>query len=154
MTDTRGVAFCIAPRKTAHGKEIVKEAELLDAAEEHIHKSSVGRPDSLHWLNHGPDINRDGLDHAIPGCALLREGSQIQQTPEARVCFGRPSCGRTKRGRAAEANPPLTEIEEADQPQADGHVNPPRRRRGDRGAVNADAPSCTDTPCPSRSFRD
>ena len=48
-------------------KEIVTEAELLDVAVEHIHKSRVGRADSDHWPNHGPDIDRECLDHAIPG---------------------------------------------------------------------------------------
>ena len=52
---------------------IVTETGLLGAAVEHIHKSSVGRPDLAHWPNHRPDIDRGCLDHAIPGCALLRE---------------------------------------------------------------------------------
>ena len=47
-------------------KGIVTEAELLDAAVEHIHKSSVGRQDLAHWPNHGQDIERGCLEHAIP----------------------------------------------------------------------------------------
>ena len=33
-------------------EEIVTEAELLNAAVENIHKSSVGRADMAHWPNH------------------------------------------------------------------------------------------------------
>ena len=33
-------------------KAIVMEAKLLDAAVEHIHKSSVGRADLACWPNH------------------------------------------------------------------------------------------------------
>ena len=60
-------------------KKIVTEAKLLDAAVEHIHKFSVGRLDLAHWLNHGPDTDRDCLDHTIPGCTLLREWSKISK---------------------------------------------------------------------------
>ena len=33
-------------------KEIVTEAQLLDAVVEHIHKSSVVSADLAHWPNH------------------------------------------------------------------------------------------------------
>ena len=58
-------------------KEIVTEAELLNAAVEHIHKSSVGRADMAHWPNHGPEMDSECLAHAIPGCTLLSEWSKI-----------------------------------------------------------------------------
>ena len=63
------------------------ETGLLGAAVEHIHKSSVGRPDLAHWPNHRPDIDRGCLDHAIPGCALLREWSKIKQNQDTRRVY-------------------------------------------------------------------
>ena len=66
---------------------------------EHIHKSSIGRADMAHWPNHGPDMDRECLAHAIPGCTLLSEWSKIKQNPDTCVRFDMPSCGRTKRRR-------------------------------------------------------
>ena len=80
-------------------KEIVTEAELLDAAVKHINKSSIGRWDMAHWPNHGLDMYREYLAHAIPGCTLLRERSKVKQNPDTCVRFDMPSCGWTKRGR-------------------------------------------------------
>ena len=40
-------------------KEIVTEAEPLNAAVGHIHKCSVGRADMAHWPNHGPVMDRE-----------------------------------------------------------------------------------------------
>ena len=87
-TNTRGVADWMAPRKNANHQLIIAangqknrdRSRALDAAVEHIQKFSVGRPDLAHWPNHGPDIDRDCLDHTIPGCALLREWSKISKT--------------------------------------------------------------------------
>ena len=62
-----------------------------------------------------PDIDRDCLDHAIPGRALLCERSKIKQNPDTYVCFDIPSCGRMKRG--------TEEIEEM--AQADAYADPP-----------------------------
>ena len=50
-------------------KEMVTEAELLDAAVEHNHESSVGSREFTHWPNHRPDIDSYCLDHAILGCS-------------------------------------------------------------------------------------
>ena len=76
----------MASRKTAN-EEIVMEAELIDAAVEHIHKSSVGRADLAHWPNHGPHIDIDYLDHPIPGCILLREWSIKDEAKPGHVCM-------------------------------------------------------------------
>ena len=81
---------------------------------EHIHISSVGRPDVAHWPNHRPDIDSDC---AIPECALLRELSKIKakrQTREyASTC--QAAAGQKKRGRV--------EIEEVT--KADAYADPP-----------------------------
>ena len=66
-------------------KEIVTEAELLNAAVEHIHKSSVGRADMAHWPNHGPEMDSECLAHAIPGRTLLSEWSKIKQNSDTCV---------------------------------------------------------------------
>ena len=77
-------------------KEIVTEAELLNAAVEHIHKSSVGRADVAHWPNHGPAMDSECLAHAIPGRTLLSESDgnssacSIPNDAAAKSSAGRP----------------------------------------------------------------
>ena len=126
-------------------KEIVTEAELLDAAVEHIHKSSVGRPGLAHWPSHGPDIDRDCLNHAITGCALLREWSKIKQNPDTCVCFDLPSCGRTRRGRVVWANSPRAEIEEVG---SFADPQPPSSPAEDAAADALAAPDNEGAQCP------
>ena len=116
-------------------KEIVTEAELLDAAVEHIHKSSVGRADMAHWPNHGPEMDSACLAHAIPGCTLLSEWSKIKQNPDTCVRFSMPSSCRTKRRRVeieedayADSLPPSSPPPAEDAAADTGaHVAPPQR---------------------------
>ena len=118
-TNTRGVADCMAPRKTANrqrNRSGYRAYIFSGGAHSQIQCWSPGvGPLAQSLLNHEPDIDRDCLGHAIPGRALLREWSMIKQNPDTCVCFDMPSCGRTKRGRV--------EIEEV--AQADAYADPP-----------------------------
>ena len=57
----------MASRKTTKGQRNRDEAELLNAAVEHIHNSSVRRADVAHWPNQGPVMDSECLAHVIPG---------------------------------------------------------------------------------------
>ena len=55
-----------------------------------IRKASGGRPDLANWPNHGAEIYRSCIQHAIrnsePG-SLLVEDSKLKMDPNASVCF-------------------------------------------------------------------
>ena len=101
---------------------------------EHIHKSSIGRADMAHWPNHGPDMDRECLAHAIPGCTLLSEWSKIKHNPHSSVRFNMPSSGQTKRRRVekkedayADSLPPSSPPPAEDAAANTGaHVAPPQ----------------------------
>ena len=102
MATRREVADCTAPALME--KEKMTDVELLVD----IRKASCGRPDFANRPNHGAEIDRACMQHAIrnsdPG-SLLVEDSNLKIDPKSSVCFDIPGGRKNRRREAADLGP-------------------------------------------------
>ena len=82
-------------------KEEMTDVELLVD----IQKASVGRPDFANRPNHGAEIDRACMQHAIRNSdpwSLLVEDSKLKMDPYSSVCFDIPGGRKNRRREAAD----------------------------------------------------